>query len=333
VHAKLVTSLKEEKMTEEGLLAEVGLTPAELISTAQESAPPQGDVDPDDDGTFGIGGRCRLGLAYHWARVREKNSLLAASRCPTILLEELVAAQLYTGAMYLKYNNVLRFFSGSKFLQDQCVKHKLGIWVESEGATKFEWTLAPTKYATTIHGINSCIVKLSGLTEAVPVYRGVAGMRMPLSFFEKNAHNVAGGVEYGFSSTTTSRETAVGHATEQDARTVSTVIEAHMGMVDRGADIGFLSQYPGEREILYGPLTGMEVRGTRVDGATLVIVVHQSVNQKSLTLEQVVSKRREAVVDMTDQMQLGFDLASPEWDVLREIDPGMLCASIMRYTT
>lgn len=96
----------------------------------------------------------------------------------------------------LLLHQVLRFFSGSKFLQDQCVKYKLGVWVEGEGSTKrFEWTLAPTKYATTIHGINSCIVKLSVLTEAMPVYRGVAGMRMPPSFFEKNAKNVAGGIE------------------------------------------------------------------------------------------------------------------------------------------
>ena len=96
-----------------------------------------------------------------------------------------------------------------------------------------------------------------------------------------------------------------------------------MGMVDCGADIGFLSQFPGEREILYGPLMGMEVRGTRVDGITLVIVVHISVNQKSLTLEQVLSKRRKVVRDMKDQMRLGCDLATTEWDVLREIDPGM----------
>ena len=41
-----------------------------------------------------------------------------------------------------------------------------------------------------------------------------------------------------------------------------------MGMVNRGADIGWLSQFPGEEEILYGPLTGLEVRGTRAVGAT-----------------------------------------------------------------
>ena len=31
-----------------------------------------------------------------------------------------------------------------------------------------------------------------------------------------------------------------------------------MGMVDRGADLSWLSQYPHEREVLLPPLTGIE---------------------------------------------------------------------------
>ena len=41
------------------------------------------------------------------------------------------------------------------------------------------------------------------------------------------------------------------------------VFSIQQGMVDRGADIGWLSQYPHEKEILFGPLTGLEVRSTR----------------------------------------------------------------------
>ena len=37
------------------------------------------------------------------------------------------------------------------------------------------------------------------------------------------------------------------------------VFEMQQGMVDRGADISFLSQYPHEKEILFGPLTGVEL--------------------------------------------------------------------------
>ena len=172
--------------------------------------------------------------------------------------------------MYLKYNAILRFISENRFLQDQCVKYRLGDWEVS--TDQFRWTLAPTKYATTIHAINSCIVKLSALTVASIVYRGVAGMRMPDDFFRKDAKtNIAGGVEYGFSSTTRERKIAVHYAKVEKGETASTVLEAQMGMIDRGADISFLSQLPGEQEILYGPLMGMEVRRTRVHGSTLVV--------------------------------------------------------------
>ena len=42
-----------------------------------------------------------------------------------------------------------------------------------------------------------------------------------------------------------------------------------MGMVDRGADLSWLSQYPGEKEVLFAPLTGMEVIGEpRVENGT-----------------------------------------------------------------
>ena len=74
--------------------------------------------------------------------------------------------------------------------------------------------------------------------------------------------------------------------------------EIQMGMIDRGAEISWLSQYPHEKEILFAPLTGLEVVGSRVDGGTLVAEMRLSVNLNSLTIEQVVSKRRKICVDM-----------------------------------
>ena len=258
-------------------------------SRRRNSSRPADVKDNDDDGTFSLRGRVRKPLSEHWALVKEKNALLAAQQNPELVLEEVVAAQLYTCPMYLKYNAVLRFISGNRALQDQCVKYKLGEWEVS--ADRFRW-LAQHKYATTIHAINSCVVKLSALTAASTVYRGVAQMRLPKRFFVKDPMtNIAGGVEYGFSSTTRDRATAVFYAKETDALVASTILKAQMGMVDRGADIGFLSQFPGEQEILYGPLMGMEVRGTHVNGSTLVIEVVLSTNQKSLTLEQVARPR------------------------------------------
>jgi hypothetical protein len=63
-----------------------------------------------------------------------------------------------------------------------------------------------------------------------------------------------------------------------------------MGMVSRGADLEFVSQYPAESEILFGPLSGVEVQQTRVDGTVVVVEVALSVNMVSLTIEQVVGK-------------------------------------------
>jgi hypothetical protein len=65
-------------------------------------------------------------------------------------------------------------------------------------------------------------------------------------------------VEFGLMSTTTSRETAVAYSDKDGQR--CTVLEITAGRVDVGADIGFLSQYPGEQEFLMQPLACLEVR-------------------------------------------------------------------------
>ena len=62
---------------------------------------------------------------------------------------------------------------------------------------------------------------------------------------------VRGGIEYAFSSTTTDREQALLYAnasTDPKSTQASTIFEMQMGMVDRGADLSWLSQYPHERE-------------------------------------------------------------------------------------
>ena len=64
-----------------------------------------------------------------------------------------------------------------------------------------------------------------------------------------------------------------------------------------GADISFLSQYPFEKEILFNPLTGLEVRGSRVEGPVLIVEVKLSVNLTSLTIEQVIGKRKKMLQD------------------------------------
>ena len=50
-------------------------------------------------------------------------------------------------------------------------------------------------YVTTLHAINSSIVKLSKLTVASKVFRGIAGRVLPEGFWEENEYGVRGGIE------------------------------------------------------------------------------------------------------------------------------------------
>ena len=59
------------------------------------------------------------------------------------------------------------------------------------------------RYTTTLHVINSAVVKLGKLQKAEKVYRGMAGGVLPEQFWTASEQNVKGGCEYGFLSTTT----------------------------------------------------------------------------------------------------------------------------------
>ena len=153
------------------------------------------------------------------------------------------------------------------------------------------------RYTTTLHVINSGIVKTSKLTFASKVYRGVSGMALPDAFWQANSHGVRGGIEGAFMSTTTDRRVAMQYAASGGK---GIVFEIQQGMIDRGADVSWASQYPHEAEILFAPLTGLEVQSTRVHGSVLVVGVSLSVNLSSLTIEQVIAKRKKLVSDAAD---------------------------------
>jgi NLR family CARD domain-containing protein 3 len=112
--------------------------------------------------------------------------------------------------------------------------------------------LEGNRYETTIFCIISGIIKLARLTE-VPVdrrlYRGLGGMVLPDAFWGSK-DGFRGGVETGLMSTTTDRRVAMQYSGKDGKR--STVFEILAGRVDIGADLSWVSQYPGEKEV---PLT------------------------------------------------------------------------------
>lgn len=138
--------------------------------------------------------------------------------------------------MFIKYNAVLRGLQSSvpSFRQ------------------RYEQLCCGNKYTTTLHAINSAVVKLSKLTVACKVYRGMSGGRLPPSLRTRNQYGVRGGVDLAFMSTTVNREVAVQYAGSSGGAALA--LELRQGMVDRGADISWISQYPHEREVRASPI-------------------------------------------------------------------------------
>jgi hypothetical protein len=193
---------------------------------------------------------------------------------PKLRKEEIIALRLYTGPMFQKYNGVLR-------------KGK------EEGSSQFRGM----PFATTLHAINSGLLKLQKVT-SIPaghkVYRGLGGMRLPERFWKPDQYGCKGGVEFGFMSTTENRDVALRYSRGK----LPTLLEISVGQVDRGAKIGFLSQYPTEDEILFPPLSNMEVVGKpslRIfkDGSAPVTVwpIRINSNAMSSTLDQLEKRR------------------------------------------
>ncbi|KAK3235989.1 hypothetical protein CYMTET_53844 [Cymbomonas tetramitiformis] len=110
---------------------------------------------------------------------------------------------------------------------------------------------AGNRYVNTIVAIYSGILKLSKIQRAVK-----------------------GGVKMAFMSTITRKEVALQYAESADEGNAAFVFEMQMGMVDRGADISPFSQYPREKQLVFAPLTGMEVVGVpRVKGESVELLL------------------------------------------------------------
>ena len=80
------------------------------------------------------------------------------------------------------------------------------------------------------------------------------------------------------------------------------VFELQQGMIDRGAELQWLSQYPWEEEILFAPLSALEVRSTYVEGSVLVIVVRLNCNLNALTIEQVVARMQRSHLQLIEDV-------------------------------
>jgi hypothetical protein len=171
------------------------------------------------------------------ARLTALNERLEKERLTPIQLVEALAARMWTGPMYIKYEAVLRG-SGAEFQMCQ-----------------------GNGYVTTLHCINSTVVKTSKLSTVTKVYRGVSSGQLPADFWAPNAYGACGAIEAAFVATTTDRAAAVefaaaGGGGELEAGKPGVLLEIHQGMVNRGAAMGWCSQYEHEQECVPAACAG-----------------------------------------------------------------------------
>ena len=87
-----------------------------------------------------------------------------------------------------------------------CPHHSLTCQAPPALKKTFNDECKKNKYTTTLHAINSAVVKLGRLTVAGKVYRGLTGKRLPRTCLELNKHEVRGGIDFAFMSTTKNKK-------------------------------------------------------------------------------------------------------------------------------
>ena len=97
-------------------------------------------------------------------------------------------------------------------------------------------------------------------------------------------------------STSPLREVALGYSGLAAGKELPTLFEIELDKFSIGASIAWLSQFEGEEEILYAPLTYLQVitlpQLVQHQGKELSVVrLQMTVNQKTATVEQVERSR------------------------------------------
>ena len=180
------------------------------------------------------------------------------------------------------------------------------------------------------------MVKLSKLSSVNRVYRGIRGGNLPEAFTVANEYGVKGGVEPGFTSCTLDPEVAEQYA--RGPRGAGHLFVCEQGMVDRGANLDWLSQYPHEREVVFAPLLGVQVlqidekpneaRSSKKRSGGVGysrnlqpkrLIVRLNVNRSALSIEEVVSRMRRSYLQLIDLLLDDLKDAAPPSSTLNQL--------------
>jgi hypothetical protein len=163
-----------------------------------------------------------------------------------LLKEEVLALRLWSGPMNSRY---AYFFRKINTGVDQDTKTKYPAAAVDPTAVKYD-----CPYVTTLHAINSGVIKLSQIWKLPPnrkVYRGFKNIG-PVSTELPDIFGCTGGVEPCVLATTSSSSKADHYSTG------GFKLEIEVGQVNKGADIRWLSQFPHECEVLFPALSNIE---------------------------------------------------------------------------
>jgi ankyrin repeat protein len=158
-------------------------------------------------------------------------------------------------------------------------------------------------FTTTIHVLVSAVQKLASvikIPDGLKLYRGLGGVNnLPESFNTPQKNGGKGFTEWGFMSTTSDKQVAVGYSAGggQNQAYLPMVLELSVSAVDRGARIEEYSQYPHEVEYLFVPCSfiapdGGERMEVTPYGVVRVIRVRVNSNFRAHTLEQVLASKK-----------------------------------------
>lgn len=262
---------------------------------------------------------------------REVSERLAQLEPPAAPIEavELLAGRLWTGPMSEVYAGMMRACARDLLSGGHGVGHGVGQAAASDGAMASSASQGGAcGYCTTLHALNSLVLKTSRLAPLAPVYRSVAHGALDMAWLggvDGEGASVDGGwpssgagalgagstmrgvLEPAFLSATCERADAHRHAmTMGIARPVDGAAPAEgaslgSGVVmtilprlgARGASLAWLSQYPHESEILFPPMTSLEMTQAGICDGTRSVTVYPTVHVPPHgTLDAVLCARK-----------------------------------------
>jgi hypothetical protein len=161
-----------------------------------------------------------------------------------LVLEEVLAIRLYSGPAYVPLNTFLREVA------------KLSTDWRSKLARD-----PKTTYSATVGWLISGIRKLARVTELGTLYRGVKG-QLPEAFAVPDVQGMISATDFGFMSTSRKKGVTLGFMSKTQPNVLwELACREEDEAYHNGADIAVISQFPGEEEVLFPPLTMMVAAG------------------------------------------------------------------------